>query len=44
VIVVALERERQLLSCLDKREQEVLIDLLRRIHDNLGAVTGQTET
>jgi len=44
VIVVALERERQLLSCLDKGEQEVLIDLLRRIHDNLGAVTGQTET
>ena len=42
VIVVALERERQLLSCLDKREQEVLIDLLRRIHDNLGAVTGPT--
>src|SRR5664279_170389 len=41
VIVAALERERRLLSCLDKREQEVLIDLLRRIHENLGAVTGQ---
>src|SRR3954454_5284782 len=44
VIVAALERERRLLACLDKREQEVLIDLLHRIHDNLGAVTGQTET
>jgi len=43
VIVAALERERRLLSCLDKREQEVLIDLLRRIHDNLGAVTDTTE-
>jgi len=44
VIVAALERERRLLSCLDKAEQEVLIDLLHRIHDNLGAVTGQTES
>jgi DNA-binding MarR family transcriptional regulator len=42
VIVAALDRERRLLSCLDRREQEVLIDLLRRIHDNLGAVTGPT--
>jgi DNA-binding MarR family transcriptional regulator len=42
VIVAALDRERRLLSCLDKDEQEVLIDLLRRIHENLGAVTGQT--
>ncbi len=42
VIVAALDRERRLLSCLDKEEQEVLIDLLRRIHENLGAVTGQT--
>ncbi len=40
VIVAALERERRLLACLDKDEQEVLIALLRRIHDNLGAVTG----
>jgi DNA-binding MarR family transcriptional regulator len=40
VIVAALERERQLLSCLSRDEQEVLIDLLRRLHDNLGAVTG----
>jgi len=44
VIVAALDRECRLLSCLDRKEQEVLIDLLRRIHDNLGAVTGQTET
>src|SRR5689334_20419205 len=42
IIVVALERERRLLSCLDKDEREVLIDLLRRLHDNLGAVTGQS--
>jgi DNA-binding MarR family transcriptional regulator len=42
VIVAALERERKLLSCLKESEREVLIDLLRRIHDNLGAVTGQT--
>ena len=40
VIVAAFERERRLLSCLDKGEQEVLIDLLRRLHENLGAVTG----
>jgi DNA-binding MarR family transcriptional regulator len=39
VIVVAFERERRLLSCLGKDEQEVLIDMLRRIHNNLGAVT-----
>ncbi|MDB5618017.1 MarR family transcriptional regulator [Tardiphaga sp.] len=43
VIVAALEREQKLLSCLDAGEREVLIDLLRRIHSNLGAVTEQTE-
>jgi len=43
VIVAALERERRLLSCLNKEEREVLIDLLRRLHENLGAVTGGTE-
>ncbi|TFV77044.1 MarR family transcriptional regulator [Bradyrhizobium frederickii] len=43
VIVAALERERRLLSCLSKDEREVLIDLLRRLHDNLGAVTGGIE-
>jgi DNA-binding MarR family transcriptional regulator len=40
VIVAAFARERRLLSCLSKGEQEVLIDLLRRLHDNLGAVMG----
>ena len=40
VIVAALDRERRLLSCLHKDEREVLIDLLRRLHNNLGAVTG----
>ncbi len=39
VIVAAFERERRLLSCLAKDEREVLIDLLRRLHENLGAVT-----
>jgi DNA-binding MarR family transcriptional regulator len=42
VIVAALERERRLLSCQKKDEWEMLIDLLRRIHENLGAVTGHT--
>lgn len=44
VIVAALARERRLLSCLDKTEQEVLIELLRRIHDNLGTVTDNGES
>ena len=39
VIVAALERERRLLACLAPVEREVLIDLLRRIHGNLDAVT-----
>ena len=39
VLVAALERERRLLSCLEEKEREVLIDLLRRIHSNLGAVS-----
>ncbi|MDA9474446.1 MarR family transcriptional regulator [Bradyrhizobium sp. CCBAU 65884] len=39
VIAAALERERRLLSCLSKDEREVLIGLLRRLHENLGAVT-----
>ncbi|MFC0241291.1 MarR family winged helix-turn-helix transcriptional regulator [Rhodopseudomonas telluris] len=42
VIVAALDRERRLMSCLDAGEQEVLIDLLRRLHNNLGAVTGES--
>ena len=44
VIVAAMERERRLLSCLKKDEREILIDLLRRLHENLGAVTGQSNT
>ena len=43
VIVVALERERRLLSCLNKGEREVLIELLRRVHGNLDAVKGAGE-
>ena len=39
VIVAALERERRLLACLAPSEREVLIELLRRIHSNLDAVT-----
>ncbi len=27
---------------LREREREVLIDMLRRLHENLGAVTGQS--
>lgn len=38
VIVVALERERRLLDCLDTDERETLIALLLRVHGNLGAV------
>ena len=44
VIMAAFERERRLLSCLKKDEREVLIDLLRRLHENLGAVTGSSTT
>jgi DNA-binding MarR family transcriptional regulator len=40
VIVVALEREKRLLSCFKADEREVLIGLLRRLHNNLDAVTG----
>jgi DNA-binding MarR family transcriptional regulator len=39
VIGVALERERRLLACLDPTEREILIELLRRVHANIGAVT-----
>ena len=43
VIAVALERERRLLSCLNKGERETLIELLRRVHGNLDAVKGVGE-
>lgn len=39
IIVIALERERRLLACLQKEEREVLIDLLGRVHGNLAALT-----
>ncbi|MBX9651006.1 MAG: MarR family winged helix-turn-helix transcriptional regulator [Xanthobacteraceae bacterium] len=39
VFIVAQERERRLLSCLRKEEQEMLIGLLRRVHGNLDAVS-----
>ena len=42
VIVVALERERRLLACLQKHEQEALISLLGRVHGHLAAVTDPT--
>ena len=44
VIVAAFERERRLLSCLSKDEREVLIGLLRRLHENLGAVTDSADS
>jgi len=43
VIAVALERERRLLSCLNKPERETLIGLLLRVHGNLDAVKGAGE-
>jgi DNA-binding MarR family transcriptional regulator len=43
VIVVALERERRLLTCLREDEREQLIKLLLRVHGNLGAVTGEDD-
>ncbi|WP_407520104.1 MarR family winged helix-turn-helix transcriptional regulator [Methylobacterium oryzisoli] len=39
IIVVALERERRLLACLDAEQQATLIGLLNRLHANLPAVT-----
>lgn len=39
---LALERERALLSPLSPEEREVLLDLLRRLHDNLPAVEDAT--
>src|SRR4051812_26561853 len=44
VIAAALERERRLLSCLRKDEREMLINLLGRIHSNLGAVTAPLDS
>jgi DNA-binding MarR family transcriptional regulator len=44
VITVALERERRLLKCLREDEREQLINLLLRVHGNLGAVTGDDDS
>jgi DNA-binding MarR family transcriptional regulator len=43
IMAVALERERALLSVFDDRERDVLIGLLRRMHENLPAVEEATE-
>lgn len=40
VVVIALERERKLLSCLAPDEKEQLLGLLRRVHGNLGVLAG----
>jgi DNA-binding MarR family transcriptional regulator len=44
VIAVALERERRLLSCLNKPERETLIGLLLRVHGNLDAVKARAKS
>ncbi|CAN7772695.1 MarR family winged helix-turn-helix transcriptional regulator [Variovorax sp. LjRoot84] len=43
IIGVALERERALLSVLSSEEREVLIALLRRLHENLPEVEAATD-
>ena len=43
IMAVALERERALLSVFSAQEQDVLIGLLRRMHENLPAVEIATE-
>ncbi len=43
IMAVALERERALLSVFTTRERDMLIGLLRRMHENLPAVEVATE-
>ncbi len=43
ILGIALERERAFLSVLTAEEQEVLIGLLRRLHENLPQVEQATE-
>jgi DNA-binding MarR family transcriptional regulator len=43
IIGIALERERVLIEVLDPSEREVLIGLMRRLHENLPAVEEATE-
>ena len=38
IIVVALERERRLLSCFTAEQRAALVELLNLLHDNLAAV------
>ncbi|HEY2255956.1 MAG TPA: MarR family winged helix-turn-helix transcriptional regulator [Variovorax sp.] len=42
ILGIALERERALMSVLSAKEREVLLGLLRRLHDNLKAVETAT--
>jgi DNA-binding MarR family transcriptional regulator len=43
IMAVALERERALLSVFSDRERDMLVGLLRRMHENLPAVEAATE-
>jgi DNA-binding MarR family transcriptional regulator len=43
IMAVALERERALLEVFNARERDVLVGLLRRMHENLPAVEAATE-
>jgi len=43
ILGIALERERVLLSVLSAAEQDTLIELLTRLHENLPAVDAATE-
>lgn len=43
ILEVALERERALLSVLDAAERDMLLGLLKRLHENLPAVEEATE-
>lgn len=43
ILGIALERDRALMSVLAPEEREVLLGLLRRLHDNLPAVEAATD-
>lgn len=43
ILGMALERERAFLSVLDKREVELLLSMLQRLHENLPAVETATQ-
>ena len=42
ILGIALDRDRALMSVLSPEERETLLKLLRRLHDNLGAVEAST--